>query len=267
MKKNIKMVVTDLDGTLLSPQKEISQKAIEVIQNLKEQDIKFTFITGRPPYGIQRFAQQVEITAPIIGCNGAMLVSQDNMEVMQGKTMDIFPLKSFLEKVRQRRFTTLIMSGNTEYALGETSWTKKRAATGRALPIIDLSYILKENQTYKINVMKDEESQDFSDLIPELQTFEPFYSIALYGESGCEIVSKEVDKGTGLLNLCKICKLDPEQVLAIGDNANDLPMLKLAGIGAAVGNAASFVKDVADYTCQQDNTDGVIEAILKFALS
>ena len=86
MEKNtIHMVVTDLDDTLLSKTKEISEEAVHLIEELEKRNVTFTFITGRPPYAVKRFAEKVNITAPIVACNGAMIVNAKTEENLQDK--------------------------------------------------------------------------------------------------------------------------------------------------------------------------------------
>lgn len=258
------MVVTDLDDTLLSREKEISEAAVEVIEGLAQKGVRFTFITGRPPYAVERFAQRVHITAPIVACNGAMLMNPENGEISAEKSLDISLWKDILEKAREQGHTILVLSGETEYALSETDWTRKRREAGREVPVAELEMLLSRDNIYKMNIMEEKGAEPFELLIPQIRGLEEQYSVSLYGTSGCEIVAKDVDKEAGMRALCEICGIQPEEVLAVGDNENDLRMILAAGIGAAVGNAVDRVKEAADYICEKTYTDGVIEAVLRF---
>lgn len=259
------MVVTDLDDTLLSREKEISEEAAEVIEGLAGKGIRFTFITGRPPYAVERFAKRVHITAPIVACNGAMLTDPETGETSAEKSLDMSLWKDILEKAREQGHTILVLSGDTEYALSETDWTEKRREAGREVPIAELETLLPRDNIYKMNIMEEPGKEPFALLIPQIRRMEELYSISLYGTSGCEIVARDVDKEAGLRSLCEMCGIEPEEVLAVGDNENDIRMLRAAGVGAAVGNAVGRVKEAADYICEKTYTDGVIEAILRFA--
>lgn len=83
----VKLVVTDLDDTLLSPEKKISAEAVRMIESLEESGVRFTFITGRPAYAISRFACQVKITAPIVSCNGAVIYDYGTGRILQDTPM------------------------------------------------------------------------------------------------------------------------------------------------------------------------------------
>lgn len=260
----IGMVVTDLDGTLLNPDREISDEAVKTIALLRRKNIPFTFITGRPPYAVERFARRVGITGPIACCNGAVIVESGTVLVQH--TFSLQPLRSVMEQAATLALTVLLYSDGTEYTLAPTDWTREREAQGRPFPLwqfCDHPHAGAE----KVNIMAEKGQESaFAGLLPGIHSLEKNFSIALYGQSGCEVVSPEVNKATGLLELCRLFGVRPEQVLAIGDNENDHPMLRAAGIGAAVANAAEITKCQADYRCTSAYTDGVIEAIRKFAL-
>lgn len=265
-KGKIKMVVTDLDDTLLSPEKEICVDAVGMIKTLKEKGVNFTFITGRPPFAIKRFAEKVCISAPIVACNGAILMEKCGEIQIEGSGLPLAPLEDLLNRAKDQGLTVLILAGEIEYALAKTDWTRSREESGREVPIVALTGLLKEKTIYKVNIMAHNAPEKFSLLIPQIQAFERDYSIAVYGNTGCEIVAKSVNKKTGLLKICDLCKVEPKDVLAIGDNENDIQMLQTAGIGVAVGNATEATKASADYVCENTYTKGVMEAIDKFVL-
>lgn len=261
----MRMVVTDLDDTLLSPEKTISKEAVRAIRDLERRNIKFTFITGRPPYAVERFAREVLLTAPVVSCNGAVIYDRQTGAVIKSSPLSLNGLRPLLQNAAEKKLTVLILAGGVEYAFYETNWTRKRKEAGREVPLLSLEGLLKTGEPiYKVNVMNDEGTGAFGPLTGQLQTLQKDYSIALYEENGCEIVAKGVNKGTGLQTLCALCGIPEQEVLAIGDNANDNELLRAAGIGAAVGNASKETKACADYVCENAYTEGVLEAIGKF---
>lgn len=262
---NIRLVVTDLDDTLLNPQKEISPAAIQVVSKLKERGIGFTFITGRPPYAVQRFVDVLALDSPIVSCNGAILYTPQ--AVLTTHSFALAPLQNTMIKAAEMGLTVLYYSGGTEYALSETSWTQTREKSGRALPIYrPTPKEWQAMQAEKVNIMAQHEQDGFARLDKELELLHEDFSIAGYGALGCEIVAKGVNKAEGLKELCQLLAVPVKSVLAIGDNANDTEMLQKAGIGAAVANATPKAKEAADYVCCRSYADGVVEAIEKFVL-
>ena len=266
LERPIRMVVTDLDDTLLSKDKTVDPAAALLIAQLKKQNIRFTFISGRPPFAIARFARMVETSAPIVGCNGAVVVDRNGQLLEPGTALSPDLLAPLLAAAVDGNMTVLALAGEVEYALAETPWTRSREAAGRSIPLAGLPQLLQWQNIYKINIMAGEQQASFAALLPDIRALQEAYSIALYGHSGCEIVNRQVGKETGLRKLCQMCQIPIEEVLAIGDNENDIQMLRAAGIGAAVANATDSVKAAADYCCEYGYTEGVMEAIQQFAL-
>lgn len=261
----VKLVVTDLDDTLLSPEKKISAEAVRMIESLEESGVRFTFITGRPAYAISRFACQVKITAPIVSCNGAVIYDYGTGRILQDTPMRTDHLEALLCQAAEMGLTVLVYAGNVEYALAETNWTRVRKEAGRELPVRSAESIRKSGlPVYKVNIMADGNEEAFSMLTGRIHELCAEYSVVLYGNSGCEIVGKNVNKREGLKGLCEVCGIDMENVLAVGDNANDQEMLRAAGIGAVVANGTEQTKECADYVCGASYTAGVVEAVKKF---
>lgn len=265
MEQKIKMVVTDLDDTLLSPEKEISPEAVSLIERLEQSGVLFTFITGRPAYAVERFADRVKITAPIVSCNGAVIFERGTGKILSDLPMPTEAVEPLTNRAAELGLTVLVYAGGVEYALSETNWTRVRKAAGRELPITAFGAVKESGKpVYKLNIMADGNTDAFESLTEEIQSLREKYCVALYGNTGCEIVSREANKKTGLQLLCGVCGIPIENVLAVGDNANDQEMLKAAGIGAVVANGTEETKKFADYVCTASYTGGVVEAIEAF---
>jgi Cof subfamily protein (haloacid dehalogenase superfamily) len=254
----IRLVVCDLDGTLLDPERQIPQEAVDAIALLKQRGIGFTFITGRPPYAVKRFVRQAVVEGPLACCNGALIVEGERTLVKHSFPME--PLRGLMEKAAALGMTVLLYQGGTEYCLTETEW-----ARSRLLPVWQPDWgtgIPAE----KVNIFSEEKAASFETLLPRIKALAESYSIAVYGSSGCEIVAGAVNKATALAELCGLYGVAKEEVLAIGDNENDNPMLEAAGIGAAVANAAENTRWAAGYICRESYARGVVEAIYRFCL-
>ncbi len=257
----IKLVVTDLDNTLLSPDRTISDRAVATMDAIRKKGVHFTFITGRPPYAVERFAQRMKLTDPIVCCNGAVIVQGNT--VLLRRSFPLRPLRSLMEQGAALGLTVLLYAGGTEYALSDTDWVRSRRAAGKVFPLYSFSFS-DPGSAEKVNLMADGQDTAFLELLPHVKALMDRYSISLYSSSGCEIVASGVNKGSGLLELCTILGLSPSETLAVGDDANDHELLRAAGIGAAVANAVDSVKRCADYCCIASYTDGVVEAVERF---
>jgi hydroxymethylpyrimidine pyrophosphatase-like HAD family hydrolase len=103
---------------------------------------------------------------------------------------------------------------------------------------------------------------------PEMKDITYEHCIVSYSSNRyMEFNSLGVDKGNGLIDLAKLLNIDIKDTIAVGDNYNDMAMLKVAGLSVAAGNAVEDVKKVCDYTTKADNNEGVVaELIEKFIL-
>jgi Cof subfamily protein (haloacid dehalogenase superfamily) len=252
----IRLVVSDLDGTLLDPERRIPREAVDAIAALRERGIGFTFITGRPPYAAKRFVRQAGVEGPLAGCNGAVIFEGER--ILARHSFPLEPLRPLMEAAAAQGMTVLFYAGETEYCLGETEWTRSRL-----LPV-RLPDWGREASAEKVNIFSEERAASFASLLPHVKALAESYSIAVYGSSGCEIVAGEVNKATALAELCALYGVPKEEVLAIGDNENDNSMLEAAGIGAAVANAVESTRLAADYLCRRSYAGGVVEAIRRF---
>lgn len=265
----MKLVVTDLDGTLLSPEREISDEAVEVIRQWKEAGGLFSFITGRPAPGVLGYMTRAGVNAPMVCCNGAEVVeaAEDGFRILHREQMGLKGLRTLMEKADEAGFTVLYYRDGEEYAMRLTKWVSERRKRGRRYPVEERGErFWEETQAQKVNVMADK-GPGAEAIRPLMEQLASDYEVVIYERYGCEITPKGGGKAQGLKRLAGILGIPMKEIMAVGDNANDLEMLRVSGLGAAVGNGTSEAKACADYVCEHANTDGVVEAIRRFCLS
>jgi HAD superfamily hydrolase (TIGR01484 family) len=107
----IRLVVCDLDGTLLDPERHIPQEAVDAIGALRERGIGFAFISGRPPYAMKRFALRAGVAGPLAGCNGALIFEGER--ILARRSFPLEPLRALMEAAA-REMTALLYTGGTE---------------------------------------------------------------------------------------------------------------------------------------------------------
>jgi Cof subfamily protein (haloacid dehalogenase superfamily) len=254
----IRLVVSDLDGTLLDPERHIPEEAVDAIAALKARGIGFSFITGRPPYAVKRFALRANVDGPLAGCNGALIFEGER--ILMKHSFPLEPLRTLMEGAAGGGMTVLLYSNGREYCLTETEWSRSRL-----LPVWQPAWG-KGSAAEKITIISGEKAASFAALLPRVSALSEAHSIVIYGAAGCEIMAGNVNKATALTELCKLYGVSTEETLAIGDNENDNPMLEAAGLGAAVANAVESTKRAAGYICRASYAHGVVEAIDHFVL-
>ena len=256
-KNMIRLIVTDLDGTLLDEDRTISDEAVEIIRAVSRRGVDFTFITGRPWHGARRFARRAGIQLPTITCNGAVI--NQGEQILWSAPMLLAPLRELMERAAALGLTVLYSKDGGESALSATEWTQ-----ARDYPIAIPDWT--NQRADKVNLISGDRRAEFRGLMPLMDTLRGQYEIVRYEDAGCEIAGKGVNKAEALKRYAALRDVSLEEVLAIGDNENDLEMLRLAGVGAAVANATAAAKEAADYVCRKERTEGVVEAVREFCL-
>ncbi|WP_188205299.1 sugar-phosphatase [Desemzia incerta] len=267
----IKLIAIDIDGTLLTPEKIISERVKETLLKAKEAGIKIVLSTGRPLPGATDYLTALELTNKgdyAITYNGALVQDTHSGEVLANHTLDIndfHRIEEMSRKVGVHYHTT------TQDAM-YTSNKDISAYTVREAMLVNmpLKFRTVEEMDESIAISKmmmiDEPAvldegikqlpKEFLDRYTVLRS-EPFY---------LEILNPSASKGQALKSLIDILGLTPDEVMAIGDNENDLDMIQFAGMGVAMGNAVPIVKENATYITDTNANDGVATVIEKFAL-
>ncbi|HIZ16905.1 MAG TPA: HAD family hydrolase [Firmicutes bacterium] len=247
----IKMIITDLDGTLLKSRNEISLFTKEVFIKLKEKNIKTAIATGRSwCYS--------KVYADAIGAEGAVVhngcVVMDNGEVIYRTGLDI----DTMEKVLSRSLSEIpdikiaIEIEDDMFA----NFDVTRYWPGRTYIYTDFKISPKQPAEKIVVALPSPESREiFEKIIPD-----GFY-IEDVEEGVCIVLRKGATKENAIKVLASRYGINMEEIAVFGDYINDIGMLKSCGIGIAMENADPALKNVADYICKSNENDGVADFI------
>ena len=248
--KDIKLIVTDLDGTLLHDNKSLDANIKNVI---KEKNIPITFVSGRNVHIIQNYIDELNITLPYITNNGANMFIAD--KCIYECSIDAFELKKCLEILTAHKVAFLAYTNQTIYAVGEQlgldAFKKRLIGKCEIIENANIEDIIKES-IFKV-VMIHPEMENIKNIIND------FYKKTLCMQSEGNIytlTNKDSTKGKTIKKLLEYLNIEPESVLAFGDNYNDISMFEVVD-GVAVENAQDSVKQLAKYTTKSNEEDGV----------
>ncbi len=267
--EKIKIISIDVDGTLLNSKKKLTQKVKNAILKAKNAGIKIVIATGRPLSGAKQILKELGLdnqNDQYVVCFGGGVVETTSGEVLFEKKLtydnyldlETIALKlglHFHASAPDRIYTADRDIG--DYTLYEANLVNlgisyRTPDEMKNIPIIKCMYVDEQ----KLLDKKIADHTPFSHLDNEI-TFTktaPFYY---------EANPKGVSKGNALEFLCKRLNLSSENLMAIGDEENDLSMIKYAGTGVAMGNAVLAVKNAAQMITKDCDHDGVAEAIEK----
>lgn len=263
----VKLIVSDLDDTLIHKDEHLPNEVIAMVKKLREQGVEFTFATGRMPYRAYNFAQDIDLKIPFVANNGSILYC--NGKIIYAKKLRAWKLRKIVQRymAEDEEFTVLFSYESRERPLRITHWIKDRLnkypGYNEPLGCDDCVW---EQEVHKIYVVDEYRTGLIGRLAKELKEMQDEISCYQYGEFSMEIVASDCSKATGVQKLVDYLGCLPEEVMALGDHTNDIEVLQMAGIGVAVSNAVPELKAVADYITKKERADGVVEAIQHFVL-
>ena len=263
-------IALDLDGTLTNHDKVVTPRTRQALLKAQEQGAIIILASGRPTYGIVPVAECLELEKRggyILSYNGGNIVNAKTGEKLFSQFLPDAVIPILYKYAREHRYALLGYAGNEIIT---------------EMP--DDQYVKEESRINKMNIRKVDNLLDALEPHPTklLMTGDPTDMlkaeeklVEILGEKMdifrsapffLELVPKGIDKAQSLLRLLSKINLTPADLIAFGDGYNDLSMLKLAGVGVAMANAAPEVRADADYVTLSNEEDGVAAALLHFGM-
>ncbi len=265
----IRLLALDLDGTLMREDDQIiSLQVRSAISVAQEQGTVVTLATGRMFDFVVPFARELDITAPLICYQGGLIQSSTSDVPLYRATMNRSLMREVLEW-RDYRSARVFLYADDQVFLAEKRHSDEfyHYMLGERLVWVDDLYaVLERHEPIKFVVLV--ESHEAERVQEELRRrFEGRMEVTRSHEIVVEGNPPGVSKGNALRRLAAHLEIPREQVMAIGDQGNDVPMLTWAGVGVAMGNGSPAVKAVADWIAPPLAEDGAAVAIERFVLS
>lgn len=276
-----KMLVTDMDYTLLNKEKKISERNREAVKKAIEKGVHIIVATGRIYTSARIYARLLGVRAPIIASNGAIIREavfnnpKDTENAIYKDTLNVGTIKKMIEISHKYGLSCHFFTEDTIYAeklvnvsLRYTEWNKYLGEEDKVKIIIadDMEKTLVQDKMEILKgVVVDNDSEKIQSFRNEIEET-GIVSVTQSMNNNLEVMNKGVTKGSAVKILAQMYGIDREEIIAIGDNENDMSMIEYAGLGIAMGNAEESLKNVADYITGDYQEDGVAEAIEKFIL-
>ncbi|MDR6513446.1 Cof-type HAD-IIB family hydrolase [Chryseobacterium camelliae] len=258
--KDIRLIVTDMDGTFLNSNYEISPEFPAIYSELKKKNILFVPASGRQMPGITQYFGDIENEIGFIAENGGYVIYKN--EELFADRLEHKHIVDIIKTVREIPGAKAVLSAK-KTAYYETD---------------DKEFVDFFSKYYTKNQKKDDLTEEVNDsafkiavyhpdgaeehLYPYVKKFEQYdLEIVISGKHWLDIMNKDINKGNALEKLQQALNISPEQTMAFGDYMNDIEMLKNAQYSYAMKNAHPSVKEAASFeACSNDNF-GVLETI------
>ena len=257
-----KLLVLDVDGTLLNDKKEITPRTHAALLKAQQMGVHVVLASGRPTNGVQPLAEALELNhygGFILSYNGGQIINAQTGELMFEKRIDPAMIPYLNRKAKENGFA--IFTYHKDYILTDSPENK---------------HVQEEAELNKMRIIGVENFPEAVDFAPckciltsddenNLVGLENHWKKRLDGvleafrseDYFLEVAPHFINKGNTLAVLMEMLNITTEEVVAIGDGVADVSMLQLAGTGVAMGNARDSVKACADFTTLPNNMEGV----------
>ena len=267
--KKIKLVVLDVDGTLVNEHGEIGEKTKELVEKLKKMDVAFTLASGRLHSSLKYYSRELNLKKPVISLDGALIKAVDSDTTIFEKYVPEKKIKKILSY--SDRFLTLIALCKhdrivfTEHNEIITRFVDK---FGTDTLLIDDYF---DNLSQCLEVLLVSEIKDVLNTIAEKLNF-PFslgLSTNIYkshsntGYYCLEVRKSGVSKAIGLKKLIRHLKVKIDETVVMGDWYNDKPLFETKAIKVAPANAVSEIKFLANYVTKNSNNEDAVGEFLE----
>lgn len=288
---SIRLLALDLDGTLLTTRGELSERNRQAIAEARSLGVGLALVTGRRFRDARPLALELGLDIPLISHNGALTKHARTLETVAAYLLPLEAAREVLRVGREKRADALIsddplgeglllydhLSDDNEALAKYIAWSRRingeegPEAVRRVPSLEDYLdhapvHISFSGDIARMNRLGEALGRELGGSVKILRTVYPKLDFALL-----DVLHPEVSKGVGIKAAAEERGLRPEEVMAIGDNFNDLEMLQYAGTGVLMGNAEASLRELLEdlagcHTTATNDEDGVARAIERFIL-
>jgi len=265
-KRKISLVLADVDGTLVTEEKILTERARKAVGALHDAGIRFAITSGRPPLGMAMLFDALDIETPIAGFNGGLFVKRD-LTILDQKTVPTDVAQQAIDLMRTHDLDAWVYSGNDWLISKEgaphvarEAWTVKfqpKVVTDVREHLQNVAKIVGvSDDLEKVKSCEAEAQGKFGDRATATRS-QPYY---------LDVTNKNANKGAVVEYLAQHIHVPAEEIATIGDQPNDVLMFKRSGFSIAMGNASDEVKAQAAAVTASYNDEGFAKAMEAFIL-
>jgi Cof subfamily protein (haloacid dehalogenase superfamily) len=266
--KPIKLVIADVDGTLVTQEKVLTKRAAEAVLRLHDAGIQFSVTSGRPPRGMAMLIEPLKLVQPLAAFNGGVLIQPDLATVVDQNFLPAGVPEQVIEAIEKHGLDVWIYTATDWFVrdvnaphVAREQWTVKfppkvvktfDGLLGRVAKIVGVSDDLD-------GVAKCEKDvQEAGGTHISAARSQPYY---------LDVTHPRANKGEVVLVMSKLLNIPAEEIATLGDMPNDVLMFKKSGVSIAMGNASKEVQASATYVTATNEDEGFAKAIEEFVLN
>jgi Cof subfamily protein (haloacid dehalogenase superfamily) len=263
----VRLVIADVDGTLVSKEKILTQRAIDSIHKMEDVGIHFAITSGRPPMGMAMLIDPLKISQPVAAFNGGVLIEPDLKTVVRENFLPLDVVKKALRLILDHKMDAWMYTDKEWFVrdvnaphVAREQWTVKFA------PIVT-----KDINSITTRVAKIVGCSDDLELVARCEKdvqaacgdqasaarSQPYY---------LDVTSPKANKGEVVLAFAELLKIPASEIATIGDMPNDVLMFVKGGVSIAMGQASPEVQKSATYVTTSSEDEGFANAMEKFII-
>lgn len=265
--QKIRMVLSDVDGTLVTPDKELTKRSVEAVDGLRDAGILFAITSSRPPGGLAMYVEPLQLVTPISAFNGGV-VTTPSLDITDELTIDDDVVTPLLAMLEQQGLSIWVYQGEKWFVRDLNGvHVQHEAEVVQFQPELVETFDSVCTKVAKI-VAVDDDAKKLAAASTSIREQLGDYVSATSSQSYyLDITSPKANKGEVVTYLSTMYNIPTREIATIGDAYNDVPMFAQSGLGIAMGNAVDEVKSSATHVTTSNDDDGFANAIEKYILS
>ena len=260
-----RLIAMDLDGTLNNDEKQITEITKNALMAAQQRGIRLALASARPSPGLYRERDVLRLQdheGILMSYNGGRIVDAATGKVLFETSMPLDETKAVLRFLENLPVTPILDDGVQFYVTDKNAYMVEYECWNNQMVCSEVENLADFISFAPVKILMSVQPEILKDVQAQIAAFLPedltvVQTAAFY----LEVIPKVINKGQGIRDICRTLGISPEEVIAFGDAANDIPMLQAAGVGVAMGNAADAVKAAADRITRTNNEDGIAAAL------
>jgi Cof subfamily protein (haloacid dehalogenase superfamily) len=263
---DVRLVVADVDGTLVTPDKILTSRARAAVRRMVEAGIAFTITSGRPPQGMKTLLDDLQLKTPVTAFNGGVMVRPD-LSVIREHLIPIEVAPAVIELLTTATLDVWVYGDKEWYVrsrqgrhVDREEWTVRFSPT-----------VVAASDGFPARVLKivgvSDDHEVMARCVSEVRRqFGQHVSAALSQPYYLDVTHPKANKGEVISALSALLAIPSAQIATIGDMPTDVLMFKRSGLSIAMGNATLDVQQAATFVTASNTADGFAEAMERFVL-
>jgi len=266
MSPPIRLLLADVDGTLVTQEKVLTEAAIAAVGELDEAGVLFALTSGRPPKGMSMLIDPLNVRTPIAAFNGGLLVERD-MTVIEQRTIPSELVAPTIELLESHGLDVWLYRGADWYVRDlQGPHVDREAQTVQFAPTLRADYDGLVDEIAKIVGVSDDHDAVARAAADAHDRFGDHVSAACSQPYYVDVTHPQANKGSVVEFLAHHYEIPAEAIATIGDMPNDVLMFERSGLSIAMGNAGPDVQRAAHRVTGSNDHDGFAEAVRRFVL-